>query len=61
MQRTVCTFKQYYGCHTQKECRLYPICSQLPKKQFIKNNCKYFYLFINKSVNDVCHISIILK
>lgn len=50
MQRTVCTFKQYYGCHTQKECRLYPICSQLPKKQFIKNNHNFK---IYRKINSV--------
>lgn len=50
MERIVCTYPQYYGCHSQKECRLYPICSQLPRRQFILNNYNFK---IYRKINSV--------
>lgn len=35
--RPVCIYTQYYCCPSHKDCRLYHICSQLPKKPFVPN------------------------
>lgn len=39
--RPVCIYQQYYCCPSHKDCRLYHICSQLPKKPFVPNSTVY--------------------
>ena len=40
-ERLVCTYPQYYGCYKQTQCRLYHICSQMPKTQKAFNGLRY--------------------
>lgn len=39
--RPVCIYQQYYCCPSHKDCRLYHLCSQLPKKPFVPNSTTY--------------------
>lgn len=39
--RPVCIYPQYYCCPSHKDCRLYHICSQLPKKPFVAKSTVY--------------------
>ena len=39
--RPVCLYSQYYCCPSHKDCRLYHLCSQLPKKPFVSNSRVY--------------------
>lgn len=39
--RPVCIYQQYYCCPSHKDCRLYHLCSQLPKKPFVPNSTVY--------------------
>ena len=40
-KRPVCIYTQYYCCPSHKDCRLYHLCSQLPKKPFVPNSRVY--------------------
>ncbi|MDE5977444.1 MAG: hypothetical protein K2G70_03110 [Turicibacter sp.] len=39
--RPVCIYPQYFCCPSHKDCRLYHLCSQLPKKPFVPDSRVY--------------------
>ena len=43
MDLPICTYEQYHCCPSHTECRLYHICSQLPKSPYVPNSKRYRY------------------
>lgn len=41
IDRPICLYEQYHCCPSHTDCRLYHICSQLPKKPFVPNSNRY--------------------